>query len=448
MRHDVELTDSDRYPTLTEHGRQMLDQLMQHSHAPVFRNRAGNRLTAEDIARVQALDATLSNAEIARSGDDKPAWLSAYIKRVYIHVPFFRLRGAVPANFEDITPTSRVDLASEIALFVPDDVALDRLINFRTSGTTGHPLLIPSHPVVAASYLPFHRKALQRFGVTLRGGRGSVGVALLGYQRQCFTYASVAPTLDEAGYVKLNLHPADWRDADDRARYLDALRPEILSGDPISFAALLELPMTWKPRALVSTAMTLMPALREQLEARFECPVLDVYSMSECGPIAVADARAGGHVLLQPDLYVEILDDAGQRCPAGERGEITLTGGFNFCLPMLRYRTGDYAALKVDGVEPTLVGLSGRAPVRFRAADGAWVNNVEITHALRPLPLQQFSLHQGADGRLRFEYAAVGDCDQAIERLLRGVLGASAALEIVRRTFEGEKIIQYTSDMN
>ena len=31
--------------------------------------------------------------------------------------------------------------------------------------------------------------------------------------------------------------------------------------------------------------------------------------------------------------------------PAGERGEITLTGGFNFCLPLLRYRTGDFASL-------------------------------------------------------------------------------------------------------
>ena len=453
MKHDmqdIELNDNERYPTLSEHGRQMLDHLMQHPHAPVLRNRAGNRLTADDIARVHALDASVTGADFAVLGDGKPAWLSAFVKRVYTQVPFFRLRGAVPPIFEDITPISRADLAADIAQFVPDDVALDRLINFRTSGTTGHPLVIPSHPLVAASYLPFYKRALRRFGVTLRGGRGSVCVALLGYQRQCFTYASVAPTLDEAGYVKLNLHPDDWRDPADRAHYLDALRPEILSGDPISFAALLELPMTWKPRALVSTAMGLTPTLRAQLEVRFECPVLDVYSMSECGPIAVADARTGGHVLLQPQLYVEILDafdTKGRRCAPGERGEITLTGGFNFCLPLLRYRTGDYASLKWLDDEPVLFGLEGRAAVRFRAADGQWVNNVEITHALRPLPLQQFRLHQQADGACRFEYAALEDLDMAVIGVLRGLFGSNAKLSATRRRFDGEKVVQYTTDL-
>jgi fatty-acyl-CoA synthase len=57
--------------------------------------------------------------------------------------------------------------------------------------------------------------------------------------------------------------------------------------------------------------------------------VLDLYSMNEAGPVAVADPQAGGHVLLQHTLYVEILDEAGQPVPTGTRGEITLTGGFN-----------------------------------------------------------------------------------------------------------------------
>ncbi len=454
---DFELTDIERHPTLSVHGRQMLEQLTQHPHAPVFRNRAGSRLTPDDLARVRALQAEVRASSVSWRENTKPAWLAAWVERVCNGVPFYRARGVVPSHFEDITPVSRADLANDIAQFVPDSAPLDRLINFRTSGTTGHPLVIPSHPVVAASYLSFHQRAMQRFGITLRGGRGSVCVALLGYQRQCFTYASVAPTLDEAGYVKLNLHPGDWRDPADRALYLDALRPEIFSGDPLSFAALLELPLTWKPRALVSTAMALSPALRAQLEARFECPVLDVYSMSECGPIAVADTVANtgasghSHVLLQHQLYVEILDAAGCPCKADERGEITLSGGFNFCLPLLRYRTGDYASLQWPGGEPVLVGLEGRAPVRFRAVGGAWVNNVEITHALRLssvlLPLQQFCLHQQADGAFRFEYAALEDVDQAVTAVLRGVFGPTALIAVTRRRFDDEKIVQYSSDV-
>lgn len=50
----------------------------------------------------------------------------------------------------------------------------------------------------------------------------------------------------------------------------------------------------------------------------------------------------------------------------GERGEVTLTGGFNFMWPLLRYRTNDYARrIWRDGLL-VLVDLEGRAPVLFR----------------------------------------------------------------------------------
>src|SRR6185436_6502389 len=130
-----------------------------------------------------------------------------------------------------------------------------------------------------------------------------------------------------------------------------------------------------------------------RLEETFECPVLDLYSMNEAGPIAVFDPSAGGHVLLQHRLFVEILDPDGRRLPAGQHGEITLTGGFNFCLPLLRYRTGDYAALDFSAAEPVLRDFVGRPPVRYRCADGSWLNNIEVTHAFRSLSLAQWSVH-------------------------------------------------------
>ena len=61
--------------------------------------------------------------------------------------------------------------------------------------------------------------------------------------------------------------------------------------------------------------MTLLPGLREKLSAAFACPVLDLYSLNEAGPVAVFDPALDGHVLLQPRLYVEILDPAGRARP-------------------------------------------------------------------------------------------------------------------------------------
>jgi phenylacetate-CoA ligase len=342
---------------------------------------------------------------------------------------------------------SRADLAQDIARFVPDSAPLERLINFRTSGITGHPLLIASHPVVAASYLAFHRRALRRFGVTLQASSEQVGVALLGYQRACFTYASVTPTLNESGLVKLNLHPADWRSPEDRRKYLEALSPEVLTGDPISFVELLKLDAYLRPKALLSTSMALLPELRRELESAFECPVVDLYSLNEAGPVAAFDAERDGHVLLQHRMFVEILDTDGRGVPGGQRGEVTLTGGFNFCLPLLRYRTGDFAALEQRAGEPVLVGLEGRAPVRFRAVDGAWLNNIEVTHSLKPLGLRQFHLHQAATGALTLRVLDAAWHEPELRNALGALFGAEQALLVEELGHVEGKVLQYSSEL-
>lgn len=330
------LTDAERYPTLTDEGRKMLQFLREHPHAPIFRNQSGNRLTAAEVAAVRRFEREVATAEVGWPAGRMPTWVGEFVERCTAEVPFYRRYGSPPPRWEDWPTISRADLSRDIAQFVPDPVPVDQLINFRTSGTTGHPLLLASHPVVAASYLAFHKRALRRFGLELKYGRGQVGVVLIGFQRKCFTYVSVTPTMDESGLAKINLHPADWRDPADRAKYLDGLAAEVWTGDPIAFAELLGLPLTTQPRVMLSTSMALLPALQRQLEERFRCPVLDLYSMNEAGPVAVRDPAVGGHVLLQHRLFVEILDEAGKARPPGERGEVTLTGGFNFCLPLFQ----------------------------------------------------------------------------------------------------------------
>ena len=440
------ITDAERYPTLTEHGRRMLQFLREHPHAPLFRNESGNRLTADDVARVRAFDREVQSAEVGWRAGELPSWLGGFVERCLAEVPFYRKYGSAPDDFQSLPTISRADLSRDIAPFVPDTAAIDRLINFRTSGTTGHALLLASHPVVAASYLSFHKRALRRVGIELRHGRGQVGVVLVGFQRKCFTYVSVTPTMDESGLAKINLHPSDWRDPADRAKYLDALAPEVYTGDPIAFAELADLPLQTKPRALLSTSMALVPAMRRRLEGRFDCPVLDLYSLNEAGPVAVSDEQAGGHVVLQHQLYVEVLDQMGRSLKPGARGEITLTGGFNFCLPLLRYRTGDYASIEFRGRELVLADLAGRPPVRFRALSGEWLNNIEVTHALQRFAIPQFALHQNQDGVLRLRISGAEYQSEAIRRCLLELFGAGQPLTVESVAHFDGKVVQYTSD--
>ena len=441
----TDLADRERFPTLTTEGQRMLDFLRRHPSAPVFRNASGNRLQAHEVEAQQAFEHEIVDAPLPATPGIPPPWVYPLIARMHATVPHYQQRGSPPRAFDQVAPVSRADLSADIAQFVPDDVPLERMIQFRTTGTTGHPLLIPSHPVVAARYAAFHKRALRRLGIEAQHGAGQVGVVLLGFQERCFTYVSVTPTMGESGLAKLNLHPNDWRDPLDRARYLDALAPEIVAGDPISFTEYLTLPLTHAPRALISVSMQLMPALRMQLEQRFGCPVLDIYSLGEVGPVGVFDAALDGHLLLQPQLYVEILDRDGRPASPGTAGEITVTGGFNDCLPLLRYRTGDYASLRPSTHGPVLVGLCGRQPVRYHALAG-WINNIDVTHALEPFPLSHFHLHQGADGKVSLQVAPnamhyAAPARAALERLF------GAGTVVVEVLHAADKTLQYTSSL-
>ncbi len=442
--------DSFDHPQITANGRKMLGWLRTHPNAPIFTDSSGSRLTEDDLAAVRRRsDEIVSSPSISFADEVLPDWMPAFLNRIQHEVPFHKLRARRETlradRFTLIPTTSRADFSNAIASHVPNDVEIDRLISFDTSGTTGHRLIVPSHPQVAALYLAHHRRAMRRMDLDMTARSGNVAVALIGYQEQCFTYASVMPLLDDAGLVKVNLHPSAWRDPDDRMHYLESLNPEVLSGDPVSFAELLKLSLRLAPRAVFSTSMTLQPALRALITSTFGCPVFDFYSMNEAGPIGVFDESIGGFALLQPNLFVEILSDSGERLADGIHGEVTLTGGFNFCLPLLRYRTGDFAARQTIGNETVLVGLTGRPPVRFRCADGSWRNNNDMSHLVRDIPLAQFGLHQLMDGSMILRVqGSIDDAHMAGQRI-----GAHLGQKIVLDSLpiSGTKIVQYTTDI-
>ncbi len=441
------MTDSDRYPNLSTHGEQLLKWLREHPNAPRFTAQCGHRLTPAYLARVNAFEAELRATPIGWAHGETPQWLSDFVELCYEDVPYYRRAtfGARPKNFFDTPTLTRADIAKEPWAFVPDSQPLDGLIVHSTSGTTGHPLDIISHPVAGASYLPIFRKALEERGVTLTSRRGQVGVILVGYQQKAYTYPSVIPQMDEAGHLKLNLHPNDWHDPADRAAYLDACNAELYTGDPVAFAELLKLPMRTKPKALLSTAMMLTAGLKQQLEVRFVCPVFDLYSMNESGPIAIADAD--GFKLLHHRLYVEILDEEGAPCPPGVRGEVVITGGFNHFLPLLRYRTNDTASLEFRGRLPVIVGLQGRKAVLFRNDTGHIINSLDVNVALRPFALSQFALHQSADGALHFRMTPSGMSETQVREALASVFGAKQRLAVEEVETFGDKVIQYTSEL-
>ncbi|HVU07879.1 MAG TPA: AMP-binding protein [Verrucomicrobiae bacterium] len=81
------------------------------------------------------------------------------------------------------------------------------------------------------------------------------------------------------------------------------------------------------------------------IEAAWNAKIYSTYGVTElANSFCECDAGVGGH-LHEEQLHVEILDDAGNPLPDGEVGEIVATTFGVEAMPLIRYRTGDCAAL-------------------------------------------------------------------------------------------------------
>jgi phenylacetate-CoA ligase len=440
------LTDAERWPLLTDGGRAMLTRLRTHPNAPHYNHACGDRLTQDSVDRLRSYRDTLRAGYHGWTSTQEPHWVSELITRVYSTVPRYRRRHEVPSQLTEVPTIGRHDLLSRADEHVPDDADLSDLIIYNTSGSRGRAARVPMSPEFSALDLPVIEHVLSGFGVSLSGGPDQVSLVNAYSQPVAYQFASVMSYLDGAGLVKVNLHPSGWTSPDDRVSFLDSCRPEIYTGNPISLAALAELPLTHTPKAVTSGAMTLSGTLRRQLEERFQCPVIDLYGITEAGLIAWRDHDV--HRIVPRRIYVEILDPSGRRCEPGVTGEITVTCGENPMLPLLRYRTGDHAALEWR-YGPVLTGLDGRAPVLFRSASGSTINSIEVTHILSPLGLVAWQLHQAEDGALSLSVHKNGAPDPAtIASALTSLMGDLPLKVTLEDLARDAKPQRYTSDLN
>src|SRR5689334_20225481 len=95
---DAPITDADRYPTLSEHGRAMLTFMREHPHAPIYRNESGNRLRAEDVVRVRDAEREVLAAQIDWQPGQPPAWVSDFVRQCLDTVPHYRNYGLPSAE--------------------------------------------------------------------------------------------------------------------------------------------------------------------------------------------------------------------------------------------------------------------------------------------------------------------------------------------------------------
>lgn len=138
------------------------------------------------------------------------------------------------------------------------------------------------------------------------------------------------------------------------------------------------------PKAVMTSATTLYPHMRDMIERVFSAPVFNRYGSREVGDIACECDRHNGLHVNPYTQHVEILRADGSPCAPGEVGEVVVTLLTNFVMPIIRYRIGDMAAWAEHSCAcgrhwPLLQEVSGRVNSIIKTNKGTYSSAALMT---------------------------------------------------------------------
>ncbi|QGK72056.1 AMP-binding protein [Allosaccharopolyspora coralli] len=257
-----------------------------------------------------------------------------------------------------------------------------------SSGTRSRPVLAP----YTAHDLDVWARVVAR---ALGGaGAGSRSVVHCAYQYGLFTGGLGL----HQGAMRLGaaVVPMSGTSTDRQLRLLLDLRPDVLCCTP-SYAIYLgealrsagitaeQLPL----RVGLFGAEPWTDAMREQIEELLGLRALNIYGLTEVmGPGVACESldSEGGLILAEDHFYPEVIGPDGEPVPDGHVGELVFTTLTKTGLPLLRYRTGDLAAMSgpAEGSARTLRRMSRIVGRRddMLVIDGINVFPTEIEAAL------------------------------------------------------------------
>nr|CEL21038.1 Phenylacetate-coenzyme A ligase [Kibdelosporangium sp. MJ126-NF4] len=226
-----------------------------------------------------------------------------------------------------------------------------------SSGTGGRPTLIPYTASDVEVWASVMARALGGAGATRRS------VIHNGYGYGLFTGGI---GVHHGGmHLGATVVPVSGGMTDRQIRLIQDLRPDVLTCTP-SYAIHLGEALGGESTSLrvgVFGAEPWTEEMRAQIEALLNIRALDIYGLSEIiGPgVACESLDSKGMLNVAEDhFFVEAVDAQGNPVPDGTPGELVFTTLTKTGMPLIRYRTGDVAALAdpVPGSPRTLRRMS------------------------------------------------------------------------------------------
>ncbi len=272
-----------------------------------------------------------------------------------------------------------------------------------TGGTSGNQLKIFLDDNAQSVEIGFMHRQWRRVGYTTRHRKATFrGVSFPNLRPGIYWQHNPI-------YNELQFSPFHMSE-DNLASYVDEIirfRPSFFHGYPSALGILAEYVLRHKltdkmPDIRAALLGSEGPSLeqRERIERAFRTRAYSWYGHSERVVLA-GECEKNSTYHHFPDYGIlEIIDDNGDSCDKeGERGEIVGTGLFNRCMPLIRYRTGDFATRLESKCE------CGRCWDRFTDVEGRWKQDMLIGKNGTKMSLAALNMHGPLFERVvRYQY--------------------------------------------
>jgi len=144
----------------------------------------------------------------------------------------------------------------------------------------------------------------------------------------------------------------------------------------------------------------LAPETRRACREVWGVAVADTYSAQELGYMALQCPDHEHFHVTAESVFVEIVDERGEPCAAGDSGRVVVTPLHNFAMPLIRYAIGDYAEAGPPcacgrGL-PVLARILGRARNLLTLPTGERIGAMFVNDVFKDAPVAQFQVVQHA----------------------------------------------------
>lgn len=284
----------------------------------------------------------LSEKEIKKIQEKK---MKKIIRFAYNNVKFyndsFKIAGIKPGDIKTIKDLRKIpilnknDLRDNTKDFVSKKVNLKKCKVKATSGSTGKPLKI------------IENRQSEAYGIAMRyraylenGFKFSHKIAEFTHPRHIVN-KSLRLT-NSLGILRKH-RISIFKPVETHIKKINQIKPDIIEGYPSTLKLIaLQDKGIYQPKKIFTTSESISDENRKIIKEKFKCDVIDFYGCTEIPRIAWECSEHEGYHIDADEVILELVNSPNNK----NEGEILVTTLYNYCMPLIRYKVGDYGIRK------------------------------------------------------------------------------------------------------